>query len=114
MNAEFIKICKTSDINNRKGKRFSLDEENEIAIFRIEENYYAVDNICPHNHTSQIYDGYLEELYVACPVHGFRFHLVTGEQPSKLGCRLRIFEMKIIDEWIYVMRPEEKRFDFKY
>ena len=114
MNKDFVKICKTSEIYNRKGKRFQLDDENEIAIFRIGDNYYAVDNICPHNHTSQIYDGYIEEMYVACPVHGFQFHLETGEQPTKMGCRLRTFEIRIENECIYVKKPDEKRFDFDY
>lgn len=114
MDDDFIKICKTSEIYNRKGKRFQLDDENEIAVFKVNDKYFAVDNICPHNHTSQIYNGYVEEMYVACPEHGFQFHLETGEQPTKMGCKLRTFEMKIIDEWIYVKLPEEKRFDFRF
>ena len=114
MNDDYKKICKVSEIYNRKGKRFELDDENEIAVFRVGEEYFAVDNICPHNHTSQMYDGYVEEMYVSCPVHGFQFHLETGEQPTKMGCKLRTFELKIIDDWIYVKKPEEKRFDFRF
>lgn len=114
MNDEFIKICRTSDIYNLKGKRFLLDDENEIAVFKIENNFYAVDNICPHNHTSQIYDGYIEEMYVSCPVHGYQFHLVTGEQPGGTGCRLRTFELKVSGDYIYVKKPDKKRFDFKF
>jgi nitrite reductase/ring-hydroxylating ferredoxin subunit len=112
MDSEFVKICRTDEVYNRKGKRFQLDDENEIAIFKVDGQYYAVDNICPHNHTSQIYDGYIEELYVACPVHGFRFHLKTGEQPTKEGCKLRTFELMIKDEFIFVKKPAEKRFAF--
>jgi len=114
MGDEFVKICKVSEVYNRKGRRFQLDDENEIAIFKIDGDIYAVDNICPHNHTSQIYDGYIENMYVACPVHGFQFHLETGEQPTKMGCRLRTFEVKIVDEYIYVKKPDEKRFDFRF
>lgn len=114
MKDDFIKICKTSEVYNRKGKRFQLDDENEIALFNVDGNIYAVDNICPHNHTSQIYDGYIDEMYVACPVHGYQFHLATGEQPSKTGCKLRTFEIQIINEYVYVKKPTEKRFDFKY
>lgn len=110
----FVKICSISEIHDRRGKKFVLDDENEIALFKVGEKFYAVDNICPHNHTSQIYDGYIENLYVACPVHGFQFHLETGEQPAGKGCRLRTFELKIIDEYIYVKQPDEKRFDFDF
>ncbi len=114
MDNEFVKICKTSEIYSSKGKRFQLDDENEIAVFRVGENYYAVDNICPHNHTTQIYEGYLEDMYVACPVHGYQFHLQTGEQPSGMGCRLRTFELRIENDWIYVKKPLEKRFNFDF
>jgi len=114
MEKNFIKICKASEIINCKGKRFQLDDENEIAVFKVDGKFFAVDNICPHNHTSQIYDGYIENMYVACPVHGFQFHLETGEQPDGAGCRLRTFELKIIDDYIFVKRPLEKRFDFNF
>lgn len=114
MNSSFKKICRADEIYNRRGRRFELDDENEIAIFKVEDKYFAVDNICPHNHTSQIYDGYVEGMYVSCPVHGFRFHLETGEQPQKFGCRLRTFELKIENDFIYVKIPEGKRFDFEY
>jgi len=110
----YKRVCRTDEIYNRKGKRFGLDEENEIAIFKVEGKYYAVDNICPHNHTSQIYDGYVDGLFVTCPVHGFQFHLDTGEQPTKFGCRLRTFELKIEDGFIFVKVPSSKRFDFKF
>jgi len=114
MSDEFVKICKVSEVYNLKGRRFQLDDENEIAIFKVDEKIHAVDNICPHNHTSQIYDGFIENMYVACPVHGFQFHLETGEQPTKMGCKLRTFEVKIIDEYVYVKKPGEKRFDFRF
>jgi len=113
MSDEFVKICKVSEVYNLKGRRFQLDDENEIAIFKVCEKIYAVDNICPHNHTSRIYDGFIENMFVSCPVHGFQFHLETGEQPTKMGCKLRTFEVKIIDGHVYVKKPGEKRFDFR-
>jgi len=114
MKNEFVKICRISEIYNRKGKRFQLDDENEIAVFRVGDNYYAVDNICPHNHVPQIFDGYIEEMYVTCPIHGFKFHLETGEQPTKIGCKLKTYELKIEDDYIYVKKPKRKLFDFHF
>jgi len=114
METEFIKICKVSEVYNRKGRRFQLDDENEIALVKVEDIVYAIDNICPHNHTSQMYDGHIENMYIACPVHGFQFHLETGEQPTKMGCKLRTFEVKIAGEFVFVKRPEGKRFDFEF
>ena len=114
MENNFKKICKVSDIYNRKGRRFELNDENEIAVFKVDGEIFVVDNICPHNHTPQIYDGYVEDIFVACPMHGFRFNLKTGEQPTKLGCRLRTFEHIIRDGFLFVKIPDEKRYNFDF
>ena len=42
------------------------------------------------------------------------FTLKTGEQPTKMGCKLRTFEVEIINEFVYVKKPTEKRFDFNF
>ena len=110
----FVKICKTSEVYNKRGKFFQLDDETEIALYKVDGKYHAVDNVCPHNHSPLMHDGYIDGMYVACPVHGFRFHLETGEQPTKMGCKLRIFEIKIEDDYIYVKKPGKKIFNFDF
>jgi nitrite reductase/ring-hydroxylating ferredoxin subunit len=110
----YISLCKISKLNNRRGKLFKIDDETEVALFKVNEEIYAVDNICPHNHTPRIYEGHVDGMYVSCPEHGFSFHLETGEQPAKAGCRLRTFEVKILDEIIYVKKPDKKIFDFSF
>ncbi len=112
MDKTFKKACLLKDISPNRGKRFVIDDENEAAIFRIGDEVFAVDNICPHNHIPEIYNGYIEDKNVSCPVHGFTFNLETGLQPTGFGCRLRTFEVKIKDEVVYVEIPEERRFDF--
>jgi nitrite reductase/ring-hydroxylating ferredoxin subunit len=109
---EFIKLCRLSDLPQKRGIRFVIDEENEVALFRIGDQVFAVDNVCPHNHVPEIFNGYVDEKNVSCPVHGFTFSLETGSQPTGFGCRLRTFSLKIEDGWILIERPEKSRFDF--
>jgi nitrite reductase (NADH) small subunit len=109
---EYREICLLKDLSPIKGRRFDIDDENEAAVFRIGDSVYAVDNICPHNHVPEIYNGYVEDKNVSCPVHGFTFNLETGLQPTGFGCRLRTFEVKVEDGIVYVEIPEERRFDF--
>jgi nitrite reductase/ring-hydroxylating ferredoxin subunit len=65
-----------------------------------------------------MFEGYIdtldEELYITCPVHGFQFRLKTGEQPHNMGCRLPVYEHKTENGYIYVRRPEVKKFDFDF
>ena len=111
-----MKICKDSDIpNNRRGKKFVIGDDTEIAVFKVNGNIYAVSNICPHNHSTVTYDGYVDEdLYLACPVHGWQFSLITGEVPphcTGLSSKLEIYKTKIENDDLYV-EVKKKKFWF--
>lgn len=110
----FVKSVKISELANKHGKLFQLDDETEVAIFKVYDKVYIVDNVCPHNHAPLMHEGYIENMYVACPIHGFQFHLETGEQPHKMGCKLRTFEHKIENDFIYIKKPKKKIFNFKF
>jgi len=112
MKAEFIKLCRESELSSNRGRRFIIDDENEAAVFKIGGEVYAVDNICPHNHVPEIFNGYVDDHNVSCPVHGFTFSLVTGLQPTGFGCKLRTFRVKKENGWIFIEKPEVSRFDF--
>jgi len=108
----FIKICKTSEIQNNKGRKYMLDDNCEIAVFRINGKFYAFDNICPHNHTPKISEGFIKGDYVICPVHLYFFNINTGKSRFNVGGKLRIFETKVEDDFLFVNLPEKKLFNF--
>jgi len=110
----FIKICKISDLEEFKGKKFQLDSETEIAVFKIKGKIYAVDNVCPHNHTPKMFNGFIKNNFVICPVHLYEFNLTSGKPKNYLGGNLRIFETKIEDEYLYVKPQETKKFNFNF
>ncbi len=80
---KFINICKASDLpDNRRGRKFTIDEDTDIAVFKVNSVIYATSNTCPHNQSQVMFDGFVDEdLYLACPVHGWKFHLKTGLVP---------------------------------
>ena len=102
----YTKICKLSDLKEEQGKRFLINDI-EIAVFKVENEIYAVNNICPHQHSANIYDGFLEDGCVVCPSHGWMFNLKTGKQPT--GARgLDTYPIKIIDDEVYALvKPKE-------
>jgi nitrite reductase/ring-hydroxylating ferredoxin subunit len=111
---EFVKICNTSVFRNKKGKKFIIDDDIEIAVFKVDENYYAVSNICPHNHSPVMSDGFIDQdLYVTCPVHCYKFQIKTGEVPienKEMSGKLETFKIKIIDDELWVEKREKKIF----
>ncbi|MDR3666776.1 MAG: Rieske (2Fe-2S) protein [Ignavibacteriaceae bacterium] len=102
----FTKVCSINDIVANKGKRFII-KDIDIALFKNDDGVFALSNHCPHQHTAQIFDGYIEEGCVVCPIHGWMFNLKTGKTPAG-GSGLISYDTKIIDNDIYVMVKEQE------
>ena len=49
----------------------------EIAIFRLEDGYFATSNICTHQFAF-LSEGYVEKDCVECPLHQAFFDIRTG------------------------------------
>ena len=97
---EFVKICKVDDLKEEIGKRFLVNDV-EVAVFKVDGKVYAVSNICPHQHTHLIYDGFIENGKVGCPLHGWMFDLKTGNMAE--GRRgLDSYQVKIVGGEVYV------------
>jgi len=97
---DFTFICKVTELENEVGKRFIVDET-DIAVFKSGSKIYALSNVCPHQHTALIYDGFVEDGCVVCPAHGWKFNLQDGKKPE--GSRgLDSYKVKLIDDDVYV------------
>jgi NAD(P)H-dependent nitrite reductase small subunit len=110
---EFIKICKLSELPNKRGKKFQLDDDSEIAVFKIGDRVYAAENTCPHNHSHVMDEGFIDDnLNLACPIHGWQFNLLTGEVPPNdegFSGKLNVFNTKVESGDVYI---EKKKFKF--
>ena len=114
MKIEYIKLCGVSELEEKKGRLFKIDDENEVALFKINGKVHAVDNICPHNHTPKIYKGIIEDDCVLCPIHFFKFNLKTGKPIEFTGGNLRIYETKIENSIVFIKKPDAKTFNFDF
>lgn len=96
----FTAVCSLDELKEKSGKRFIIDEV-EIAVFKLDGKIFAVSNICPHQHTAMIFDGFIENGCVVCPAHGWTFDLRTGKTPA--GSKgLDVYETKVIDDRVFV------------
>jgi NAD(P)H-dependent nitrite reductase small subunit len=96
----FHYLCKVEDLKENAGKRFIVDDI-EIAVFKINSEVMALSNICPHQQTRLIYDGFIEDDFVICPAHGWKFNLRTGKKDSESN-GLQVYPVEIVDDKIYV------------
>ncbi|MDA2970290.1 MAG: non-heme iron oxygenase ferredoxin subunit [Actinomycetota bacterium] len=53
-------------------------EGQEVVVFKIEEDYFALNNRCSHAEAS-LSEGEVYDCKVECPLHGAEFDLKTGE-----------------------------------
>lgn len=104
---KFEIVCKLTDIpDNKHGKKFILSNNTDIAVFKIDGKIYAVSNICPHNQSQTLHEGRVDEnLFLECPVHGWKFHLGSGEtspECPEIRSKLRTFKTQIEGEYLLV------------
>ncbi len=57
----------------------------EIALFRMGDEVFAIDAVCPHRRGPLDSGDLDEEGIVTCPWHGWRFDIRTGKSPTHPG-----------------------------
>jgi nitrite reductase/ring-hydroxylating ferredoxin subunit len=104
---EFIRACSRAELPAGRSRMIYFDEERQIALFNVGGALFAVTNICPHQHSPVIVDGFIEDCTVTCPLHGWAYDLSTGRALGG-GARLKTFEVREIGDAIYVEVPREE------
>lgn len=114
MNKEFLRACSVDELEENKGFRFIVDDVTDIALFKVNGKIFAVDNVCPHNHTPKMHLGYIEGEHVLCPIHFFKFSLQTGKRVEDMDCTLPTYEVKIEGDDVFVEKPDDRFFKFDF
>lgn len=78
-------------------------DETRIGLFNVEGAVYAVDNRCPHRGAS-LGVGEFEGAVVSCPLHHWKFNLITGKAVEQPGFQLKQFDAKIENSSILIDR----------
>jgi NAD(P)H-dependent nitrite reductase small subunit len=103
----FTFLCSQNDLKEGIGKKILVNDV-EIAVFKINSEVFAMNNICPHQQTHLIYDGFIEDEFVVCPAHGWKFNLRTGKKDSGSN-GLQVYQVKVINNKVYVKVLERQR-----
>lgn len=74
----------------------------DIAIYHVDGEIYATDNICPHA-DAYLNHGCLRGDVIECPVHGARFEIKTGKGKGDAPFgNLRKFAVRVVGSNIQV------------
>ena len=74
----------------------------EVLLCHTKDRVFAVRNLCSHAHEA-LDCGRMKAGWIACPVHGARFDLETGEPMNPPATMpVRIFEVRVTGDTIEV------------
>lgn len=74
---DFIKAASTSDVPSGSMKTVMVKGK-PIALANVDGQYFAVSDICTHEHCSLGTEGFLDDGVVTCGCHGAQFDVTTG------------------------------------
>jgi nitrite reductase/ring-hydroxylating ferredoxin subunit len=100
----FVKVAELKDFAKRRVQRVTI-ESCDVALFFVENQFFAVQNDCPHQHFSMLHEGILNGCELTCPMHGWTFDLKTGKATIG-GGRLKQYAVKILGSGVWVEKPQ--------
>lgn len=75
--SQFQRVAGRSDL--AEGEAIAVEvADKTIAIFHVEGNLYAIDDMCSHEE-APLCEGVLEGFEIECPWHAARFCIKTGK-----------------------------------
>lgn len=99
---KWIEVGSTSEFENNDRKLVDLGGEKQIALFKLEDGYYAVGAWCSHQKRSLL-EGPVDDHEIMCPLHGARFDLKTGQPLSFPAVKpITQYPVKVEHDTIYL------------
>ena len=99
-------LCRRDELESGEARRFDVAGY-RIALVRIEDDFYAIGDVCSHEDYS-LAEGevWVEDRELECPQHGSMFDLLTG-QPRSLPATtpVPVFDVLVIDDQVTVVLP---------
>lgn len=107
---DFVTVAKVGSIPDGQGATYTVGER-LIAVFRRGDEYFAIDDLCPHMGASLGAGHVDEEQVVACPWHAWRFSVVDGTWRDNPRIKIDSFEVRVEGDEIQVRptpRPKDE------
>jgi nitrite reductase/ring-hydroxylating ferredoxin subunit len=94
-------VANRADIESGAGLRVVVDGH-EIALFKIDGEILAVDDVCTHAYAS-LSEGQIDGYSIECPNHAGRFDLRTGRALNPPAVQdIRVYSVSVdgVDVWL--------------
>ena len=102
----FVAIAQAQDIPEGSCKAFHVNGT-RVALAHLADGWYAVENRCSHANSQLLTGTIYRGRQIACPVHGARFDLKSGEAKSPPAfVALATYAVRVVDGAVEVAIPE--------
>ncbi len=99
---DFVTVARLTDFDSPDEGLFVEAQGKQLALFRIGDRVYAIDEKCPHR-AGPLSEGQIIGLEVRCPWHGARFSLETGKALCAPGYKdIRSYPVEVVGDEIRV------------
>ena len=75
---KFISVAEVQDLNEGKGMAVKVNENLELALFKIGDKIYAIEEHCAHQ-GGPLSEGTVQNFVVMCPWHQMTYDIRTGK-----------------------------------
>ena len=98
--ANLFKVATVDELKPGQSKMVDLDGD-EIALFNVNGEFFAINNICPHRGGSLV-DGSVESGIVTCPLHGWQFNVKDGQNALMPGPNVSCYKVKVEEGNVFI------------
>lgn len=102
--ASWVPVGKQSEFREGRGRAVKFGERT-IAVFRVGERWFAIQDACPHMGAS-LADGKLHGLEVVCHWHGWKFDLESGQGDQRQWACAEVFACRLEGDELLVREPD--------
>lgn len=101
MSENWQRVAAVDEINEDEPISVKVGEQT-IGVYRLDDEFYAIEDICPHAF-ALLSQGFVEGEEVECPLHEAVFHIPTGRCLKAPADRdLQTYRVKVEDEQVFV------------
>jgi len=100
--SEYVVVARLADVKPDSPLVVPLGDR-EIALFRIDDALYAIDDACPHQ-GAPLSEGIVRDGTVTCPWHAWCFNLADGTAAGGSGGlgTVNAFDVRIVGDEVSV------------
>ena len=101
IDSQWHRVAKTDEVLDDEPKAVQVGND-YIALYRLEDKFYATDDICTHEFAS-LAEGFVDGDCIECPLHAGKFHIPTGQaMTAPVTEDIRTYPVKVEGGEIFV------------